>query len=86
VAFTYQDADKSIRVRVWDDTAGKLLYDYVGKTSAPMTITNAPLVLGGLPLMSSFYDGLLDEVVVFKDILTTDEIDQIRQGRYGPTK
>jgi hypothetical protein len=85
VAFTYQDADKSLHVRVWDDVAGKLLYDYVGKASAPMTISNAPLVLGGLPLMSSFYDGLLDEVVVFKDILTNDEIDLIRQGRYGLT-
>jgi hypothetical protein len=86
VAFTYRDSDKGLHVRIWDDTAGKLLYDYVDKASAPMAITNAPLTLGGLPLMSEFYDGLLDEVVVFKDILTNDEIDQIRQGQYGLTR
>ncbi len=85
VAFTYKDADKSFRIRVWDDAADALVYDYVGK-AAGMAITDAPLILGGQPLLSEFYDGLLDEVVVFKDILTTEEIDQIREGRYGIAK
>ena len=57
-------------MRIWDDTAGKLVYDYVGKATAAMAITNAPVVLGGLPLMSEYYDGLLDEVAVFNDVLT----------------
>ena len=30
------------------------------------------------------FDGLIDEFVVFKDILTVDEIDLIRQGAYPP--
>ncbi len=29
------------------------------------------------------WDGLIDELVVFNDILTADEIDEIRQGTYG---
>jgi hypothetical protein len=29
------------------------------------------------------FDGLLDEVVVFNDVVTTEEIDQIRLGTYA---
>ncbi|MGE5294794.1 MAG: pre-peptidase C-terminal domain-containing protein [Solirubrobacterales bacterium] len=85
VAFTYRDGDKSFHIRVWDDTAGALVYDYVGK-AAGRAITDAPLILGGQPMTSEFYDGLLDEVAVFKDVLTTEEIDQIREGTYSVGK
>ncbi|MEN6335934.1 MAG: pre-peptidase C-terminal domain-containing protein [Phycisphaerales bacterium] len=86
VAFTYKNADKSYHIRVWDDTAGALVCDSVGKATAAMPLTNSPLVLGGIPLLSEYYDGLLDEVAVFKDVLTTDEIDSIRQGQYSLDK
>jgi|GEM_PF-382658 len=86
VAFTYRDRDREFRVRIWDDVTGKLLYDYVGTAISRMAITDAPLVLGGLPLMDEFYDGLLDEVAVFNDVLTPAEIDLIRQGRYSRSK
>lgn len=83
VAFTYRDSDREFRVRVWDDAGGELLYDYVDTAISHMAITDAPLVLGGLPMMAAFYDGLLDEVAVFNDVLTPAEIDLIRQGRYS---
>jgi hypothetical protein len=82
VAFTYKDADRSYHVRVWDGTTAVLVYDATGFATSHMAITDAPLVLGSAPLLSEYYDGLLDEVVVFSDILTTAEIDQIRQGIY----
>ncbi len=85
VAFTYKEADRSFHVRMWDDTAGIVLIDHVGVTESRMAVTDAPLILGGIPLRSEFYDGLLDEVVVFDDILTTAQIDQIRQGNYKHT-
>jgi hypothetical protein len=86
VAFTYRSADRGYHIRVWDDAAGVLVYDHAGKATAAMPLTNAPLVLGGIPLLSEYYDGLLDEVVVFKDVLTDDEIDRIRQGRYSQSR
>ncbi len=86
VAFTYQDRNREFHVRIWDEAAGKLVYDYAGKATSAMAVTRAPVVLGGLPMMSEHYDGLLDEVAVFNDVLTSDEIDLIRQGRYNNSK
>jgi hypothetical protein len=68
---------------VWDSTAATLLFDQTGIATARMAVTDAPLVLGNVPLMSAYYDGLLDEVVVFNDVLTVEEIDRIRQGNYA---
>jgi len=86
VAFTYRDKDQQFRVRVWDADADKLVYDHSDKATSALAVTRAPLILGALGTLSEFYDGLLDEMVVFNDVLTTDEIDLIRQGRYGTTK
>ena len=83
VAFTYRDSDRGYRVRVWDDTAGALRIDATGTANYRMSVTDAPVILGDLPLEARYYDGLLDEVVVFKDVLTSAEIDQVRQGIYG---
>ncbi len=83
VALTYRDADRRYHVRVWDATAGALTFDATGTGTWPIAVTNAPVVLGNLPLESRYFNGLMDEMVVFKDILTTAEIDLIRQGAYG---
>ncbi len=82
VAWTYDDSDLSLHVRIWDDTAGALYYDLKTEAYIEMALTDAPLVFGNVPLRSWYFDGLLDEVAVFKDILTDQEIDQIRQGAY----
>jgi len=86
VAFTYRDADRSYHVRVWDATAGALLFDVVDTAAYQIAVGDAPLALGTLPLKGRHFDGLLDEVVVFRDVLTSDEIDQIRLGSYGQGK
>ncbi|MDY0357154.1 MAG: pre-peptidase C-terminal domain-containing protein [Sedimentisphaerales bacterium] len=83
VAFTYRNSDRRYHVRVWDATADALRFDAVGTMGSSLAVNNAPLTLGNLPLESRHYDGLLDEVVVFKDVLTVAEIDRIRQGAYG---
>jgi len=86
VAFTYRDKDRQFHVRVWDAASDKLVYDYTDKATSALAVTRAPLVLGAVGSLAEFYDGLLDEMVVFNDVLTTDEIDLIRQGRYGTTR
>ncbi|UCD51452.1 MAG: pre-peptidase C-terminal domain-containing protein [Phycisphaerales bacterium] len=86
VAFTYTDSDKGFHIRVWDGTDNVLVFDATGTAVWPMAVTDAPVVLGQLPLEGRYFNGWLDEVVIFNDVLTTDEIDQIRQQNYGHAK
>jgi len=65
-------------VRIWDNTAKAILgTDLVKMFSQNMSFTNAPVTIGGS------MDGLIDEMVVFNDILTVAEMDKIRQATYG---
>jgi len=87
VGITYNSADKSYRIRIWDDNAGSLLdADTTGTFANAMSIEASPVMIGSTPTATLSWDGLIDEMVVFNDILTTDEIDYIRQGYYpaGP--
>jgi len=84
VGITYQDSDKSYKIRIWDDTAGALLggAEVTGNTANNINVENGALTIS---YGNADYDwmGWLDEMVVFNDILTSDEIDKIRQGTFG---
>ena len=82
---TYDDSDKSYRIRIWDDNAGAILgVDKTGTGTKNMVITADPFMIGSAMTWAAHsFDGLIDEVVVFNDILTTDQIDAIRSGTYG---
>ncbi|HUX17078.1 MAG TPA: LamG domain-containing protein [Phycisphaerae bacterium] len=73
---------------VWDDTAGANLGgdpDMSGSVaSETWNIGDAVLYVGCNGGSTTYdYDGLIDEMVIFDDVLTADEIDQIRLGTYG---
>jgi hypothetical protein len=53
------------------------------KTSPKVPVLSGPLALGMFRWNDSRFNGMLDEVVVFKDVLTPAEANQIRQGTYG---
>jgi hypothetical protein len=80
VAFSYRASDRYYHVRVWDATDNVQRIDREGIATAPMAVTNAPIVLGNTSAESSYYDGLLDEVAVFNQILTSTQIDKVRRG------
>ena len=80
VAFTYKGSNRYYHVRVWDGTDNVLRVDREGTAVAPMAVTNAPLILGNTPLESSYFDGLLDEVAVFHEVLTSSQMDKVRRG------
>ena len=88
VGFTYQDSDKSYKMRIWDDTAGALLggAEVTGNTANNINVEDARVQIGAglFAAAQEWVDGLIDEVVVFDDILTSDEIDSIRSGTFGP--
>ena len=83
VGMTYQDSDRAWRIRVWDDTAQQV-YETTGTGTRAINVKDADFELGRT-LATNYWNGYMDEVAVFDDVLTADEIDQIRQGTYGAT-
>ena len=87
--FTFDDTDKSWKLVVWDDTGSTKIINTSGTATNNISVEAIRVAVGvgyfesagNNPRMP--FDGETDEVVVFKDILTTGEIDQIRQGTYG---
>lgn len=77
----------SYKFRIWDMNTDSLFQELTGTFSnTPTADAAADLVIGAQKQGASasvFYDGLIDEVVIFKDVLTSDEIDEIRAGTFG---
>jgi hypothetical protein len=85
VGATFDDGDRSYRIRVHDAT-GDVTAAAFGPFDNHVSLVNSPVVVGAYTSMGNPvfpYDGLIDELAVFNDTLTADEIDQIRQGAYG---
>jgi hypothetical protein len=81
VTVTYRDSDKSWRIRVWDDTA-QTAVESTGNTTSFINVEDAPFHINGNPSGNEL-DIIIDEFVVFSDILTVAEIDDIRGGTYS---
>lgn len=83
VAVTYDDSDKSYRIRIWGVTEDRLMCDdVVGTATNNINIEDGDWIIGRWVDFYN-YDGCIDELVVFNDILSTDEIDAIRGGSYS---
>ena len=82
VAFTYDSADDSYRIRVYDNTAGSILgVDKTGVLTTPIPQAGmVPLI--GVAYSSDALDGYMDELIVFNKVLSVEEIDAIRNGTY----
>jgi len=83
IAWTYDGATRAFRIRVWDDNASSVT-ETTGTYTNTMTPAQAPFQINGLAAAAEAgMIGYIDEAVVFNDILTADEIDEIRLGTYG---
>ncbi len=82
---TFDDATHTGTISVWDDIAGAILGSDAKKTNfSAMNVDDAMFVIGGVDgLWYQTTNGLMDEVVIFNDVLTTTEIAKIRAGTYG---
>jgi hypothetical protein len=84
VAITYKWSDAAYRIRVWDYDAGALLdSDTTGNGTKNVSATTDPFYVGTSGAISRYYDGWIDELVIFNDLLNVTEIDEIRQGIYN---
>jgi hypothetical protein len=84
IGVAHDGVNKTTLVRIYDeynDTTYEETYDATNETN----ISDAPFSLGnrGDFDTSYDYDGILDEVVIFKDLLTGYEFDNIRNGSYS---
>lgn len=75
VVVTYRDSDRSYRFSIWSAEAGAVLVDRTGTLTNNVVVTDADIGLGARQDLEAnrFLDGLLDEMVVFNDVLTPDE-------------
>ncbi|HSV98955.1 MAG TPA: pre-peptidase C-terminal domain-containing protein [Sedimentisphaerales bacterium] len=80
VGVTYRDSDRSYRIRLWDGVSS---FEKTGTVVKSISVTDAAVFVGNVPGLNWSFDGQIDELVVFKDILTASEIDRIRDGIYG---
>jgi hypothetical protein len=88
VGLTYDDTDHSVKIRLWDDTAGAIVDNITDTHENSMDPSGSAesVFIGNRTITPAQYyefDGWMDEVVFFDDILTSAEIDQIRLGTYG---
>lgn len=84
VGATFKDSDKSYKIRVWDEDAATV-YEVSGNFTNNINVEDESFKIGtskdGVGVFGN-WDGLLDEIVVFNDILSSAEIDLIRTGFY----
>jgi hypothetical protein len=83
VGSTYNASTKAWTCRLWDDTAGSIVYSDGGTSTNTGKVSTGSWAIGSTGSVT--VGGFKDEVVVFDDVLTSDEIDQIRQEKYQPT-
>ena len=83
VGITYNDVTKEVTGRVWDATAGTATDGSVTQVQS-LNVEDSKWTIGAYSAGNLYqHAGQIDEVVVFNDILTSDEIDEIRLGTYG---
>jgi len=86
VGFSYDSSTKDWYCKVYGYTEGTDA-EATGVSTNSIWATDVAFLIGtilsnGVPV-AAYHDGFLDEIVIFNDVLTEDEIDSIRAGTYG---
>jgi parallel beta-helix repeat protein/predicted outer membrane repeat protein len=77
IGMTLRNSDHKWRVRMWDDTAGTVS-ETDGTIGHDIGDHATPFTLGSYESGGNYFDGLIDDVRVYSDFLTSSEIDGIR--------
>jgi hypothetical protein len=80
----WDDATKTTTIRL-RNAAGQAVGSDVTDSGAAYTMGKkaGPVTIGSYNGSGDFLDGYLDEVVVFNDLLTDDEVRKVAKGLYG---
>ena len=84
IGYAIDGVNKTVLIRVWDDVA-QTATTYNITPAVVMYMNSNPLSMGGINYSTAYNycHGAFDEWAIFKDLITVDEIDQIRSGVYG---
>ena len=86
---TYREDTKAWTLRLYDSNDTTVYSNSGTFDTGTVWLSDVPFFVGAVSSTNSntsfWYpiDGKIDEVAIFDDILTADEIDEIRQGTYG---
>ena len=81
LAVTYDDATKNLVIRLYD-TDDSTVYSDSWTMTNNINVEDAEWTIGNKGDHTEPFDGLIDEMVVFNDVLSSSEIDGIRAGTY----
>ncbi len=88
VTISYDDSDKSYAIRVRDADGSVVGTDLTGNTTNNINVEDGRMGIGAVNYSGGTwihcFDGLIDELVVFKRVLTADEVTDIAKGQYTP--
>lgn len=79
VGFTLSQTSKICTVRLWDSSIAAAT-TYSTTFSNSIRTVSAQFIIGAAYNSANYYDGIIDEVVVFNRIISEAEIDSIRTG------
>lgn len=87
ITVSYDNSDKSWAIRVRDRSGNTVGTDATGTATLDankLSVNTAALAIGTYArfLPGDYFDGLLDEMVVFSDVITADEATRIARGNY----
>lgn len=87
LTWTYRDSDKAWAMRIRDTNGAVVGSDKTGTATLDINgiaVTDAPFQLGYMAPDAHYYDGYMDEAVIFNRFLTADDSTAIAKGLYGP--
>ena len=82
VAVVADGIRKSMTIRIWDDVQQKIVYFNIFFPNNILYVGSGPFSLGLLTPDSSYFDGWIDELLVFNNTKSLMETDLMRQGLY----
>ena len=81
IGLTYDIDTRTMTVRIYNDNTSSATTK-TNVFSNDISPDSADWVIGNVEDLGAYFDGLIDEFVVFKDVLAPSSIDSIRSGTY----
>jgi len=80
VALSYDNSDKSYAIRLRDANGNTVGSDVTGTATldaSKLYVSDAPFVIGALGAPTQYFDGLIDGVRIYNEVLTSGEVDTL---------